>query len=210
MDLLSQFLTIYSVFMLGAMSPGPDAIVLLKTAIGQGRRSAYVVAAGLGLSIFIMTQYILMGMGYLFQTFPVLIYVVQYGGAAFLLYLGIQSLRSGPGSFDAGEKEGGKPVEEGGLHHLRNGFMTNFLNPFAILYLVSLFAPILSQPIAYGYKLLFSLVLGLTYFSWNSLLSFVPTNKFLKSFFDRYAGWVQKISGVLLILIALKYALKSL
>tara|TARA_B000000565_G_scaffold255889_2_gene238771 strand:- start:4660 stop:5286 length:627 start_codon:yes stop_codon:yes gene_type:complete len=201
---LEPILLTYSIFMMGAISPGPDAIVLLKTAISNGRKKAYFVALGLGVSVFLITQYTLFGMGYVFEKVPWLIYVIQYGGSLFLLYLGIQSLRAS-GSFDV---QGGKKSDLKPAMAFRNGLMTNFLNPFAILYIISLMAAQIPPEMPGLYKITFGVVLGLSYGIWNSVLSFIPTNRYLGAFFNKYNGIFSKISGVLLIYIAISNALK--
>tara|TARA_Y100000588_G_C13810724_1_gene734979 strand:- start:4 stop:651 length:648 start_codon:yes stop_codon:yes gene_type:complete len=214
MEYLPQFILTYSIFMIGAISPGPDAIVLLKTAIQNGRRYAYFVALGLGGSIFTVCISILLGLSLLFQEFPFLIYVIQYGGSGFLIFLGVQSFLSKGANFDVRDesKQTYNQVSDRSsqVRHFRNGFMTNFLNPFAILYLISLLSVKIAPETPVLYKVLFSLFLGGSYFLWNATLSFIPTNKWLKAYVDQYAGGLQKVSGGLLIFIGVQYAMKSL
>lgn len=203
---LEPMLLTYSIFMMGAISPGPDAIVLLKTAISNGRQKAYFVALGLGLSVFLITQYTLFGMSFMFEKFPWLIYVIQYGGSLFLLYLGIQSLRA-KGSFDVKDFDTA-PLKS--IMAFRNGFMTNFLNPFAILYIISLMSAQIPPEVPGIQKLIFGVLLGFSYFAWNSVLSFIPTNRYLGAFFNKYSVVFNKISGVLLIYIAISNSLKNI
>ena len=90
---LNEFLVIYSIFLLGAVSPGPDFIMIVRNSTGYGSKVGFKTALGISVGSFITLSYVFVGIGAVFNEFPTLKEVVKYVGALYLFYLGIKSLR---------------------------------------------------------------------------------------------------------------------
>lgn len=112
--------------------PGPDMILLLQTGARQGKGAALATAVGLGVARGCHVALAALGLSALFKTAPWTFDVVRLAGAAYLLWMGFQCLRTTllPGFEDAG-------VEAGKRHWyqaIRRGLLTNLLNPKALLF----------------------------------------------------------------------------
>jgi len=112
--------------------PGPDMILLLQTGARQGRGAALATAVGLGVARGCHVALAALGLSALFKTAPWTFDVVRLAGAAYLLWIGFQCLRTTllP-SFE------GATVEVGKRHYyeaIRRGLLTNLLNPKALLF----------------------------------------------------------------------------
>lgn len=112
--------------------PGPDMILLLQTGARQGKALALTTAIGLGLARACHVVLAGMGLATLFKVAPWTFDVVRLGGAAYLLWLGVQCLRAnGLPSLDA--SHGAPPVHAWRVAFQR-GLLTNLLNPKALLF----------------------------------------------------------------------------
>ena len=92
-DYLNEFIIIYTIFLLGAISPGPDFIMILRNSTGFGSKIGFKTALGISLGCFITLSYIFVGIGVVFNQFPIFKEIVKYIGALYLFYLGVKSLR---------------------------------------------------------------------------------------------------------------------
>lgn len=109
--------------------PGPDTLLVLDSAARHGTSRGLAAAAGLALS---RTAHVILaaaGLAALLQAWPTAFTVVRLAGAAYIVWLGVQVLRS------AGETHGAT-VQGGGsaLAFVRRGVLTNLLNPKALIF----------------------------------------------------------------------------
>ncbi|MFJ2486221.1 LysE family translocator [Pseudomonas sp. NPDC087639] len=141
------FLALAVVFLL----PGPDMILLLQTGARQGRGAALATVIGLAIARACHVVLAALGLSALFKAAPWTFEVVRLAGAAYLLWIGIQCLRSTlVPNLDAGDV-----TEARGQWReaIRRGLLTNLLNPKALLFcsvllpqfIVTDGAPVLSQ-----------------------------------------------------------------
>ena len=92
MEYVKEFMVRYSIFLLGAISPGPDFINIVRNSTGYGSRIGFKTALGISVGQLITLSYILIGIGVVFNEYPMLKEIVKYAGASYLFYLGIKSL----------------------------------------------------------------------------------------------------------------------
>ena len=92
-EYLKEFMVIYVIFIMGAISPGPDFINVVRNSTGYGSKVGFKTALGISVGSFITLSYIFVGIGAIFNQLPMLKEVVKYVGALYLFYLGIKSLR---------------------------------------------------------------------------------------------------------------------
>ncbi|MGE8189049.1 LysE family translocator [Pseudomonas sp. NPDC086278] len=122
------FMALAVVFLL----PGPDMILLLQTGARQGKGAALATAVGLGIARGCHVALAALGLAALFKAAPWTFDVVRLAGAAYLLWIGIQCLRTTMlPSLNGGD-------ETAATAHwpeaIRRGLLTNLLNPKALLF----------------------------------------------------------------------------
>lgn len=122
---LLHWTTFLSAALLLNLSPGPDiAFILGQTARG-GRSAGFAAMFGIWTGAFIHVLFAAAGLSAILATSAVAFSVVKYVGAAYLIYLGIQAIRSGGESF---VPEGGN--EAAPFHKIfRQGVLVATLNP---------------------------------------------------------------------------------
>lgn len=127
---LSEFIAASALL---TLMPGPDILFVMAQSMTQGRRAGVSVALGLCSGLFVHTAAAVLGVSLLIASSPLLFGLVRYAGIAYLVYMGIVSLR------DRGEAPGAEsetcPASFGKLY--RTGVAMNLLNPKVILFFLA-------------------------------------------------------------------------
>lgn len=89
---IASWLTVVSVCLLGAMSPGPSLAVVLKQTLNSGRKAGLITAVAHGLGFGMYALLSVSGIAVVITTSPFLFTGLQWLGAGFLLWLGIKGL----------------------------------------------------------------------------------------------------------------------
>jgi len=87
------FLFLVAAMML-TLAPGPDNIYVLTRGIAQGKKAGLVAALGFSSGLFFHTLLAVLGFAAVIKAYPAAYHALQYAGAAYLVYLGIRTLRS--------------------------------------------------------------------------------------------------------------------
>ncbi|MGW1819773.1 LysE family translocator [Streptomyces sp. NPDC002125] len=132
--------------------PGADFTVVVRNALAS-RRSGLATAVGVAGGLLVHTALAVAGLAAVLVTMPVLFRTVQLLGGAYVLYLGLSGLyamrRRTTGGSGADEGPAGGTAM-GPARSLRQGFLTNALNPKAPVLFLSLlpqFVPEGSAPL---------------------------------------------------------------
>ncbi|HAT32424.1 MAG TPA: LysE family translocator [Janthinobacterium sp.] len=114
--------------------PGPDMALVVATGAARGAGIALVTALGIAAS---RAMHVLMsglGLAALMAAHPGALYLIRWGGAAYLIFLAIKVLRANM------QLDTVAQVAPTAGASLMRGFLTNLLNPKALLF-CSLFLP---------------------------------------------------------------------
>ena len=112
--------------------PGPDMILLLQTGTRQGKGAALATAVGLGIARGCHVALAALGLAALFKAAPWTFDAVRLAGAAYLLWVGIQCLRTTMlPSINGTDSTCGKSHWR---EAIQRGLLTNLLNPKALLF----------------------------------------------------------------------------
>ena len=91
-----------------SITPGPNNTMLLASGVHFGFNRTIPHMLGITCGFFVLVVAVGLGLGAVFQTYPLLYSVLRYVGAAYLLYLAWKIAHSGPVS--AREKGQSKPI----------------------------------------------------------------------------------------------------
>jgi len=114
-------------------SPGPDTVLVLRYALNGGRGLGLAAVSGVQLGLVVHTTLALLGISLLIASSPPLFRAVAVVGAAYLAWLGWQSL-AGRGGL---ELAADGPVAGAGKA-MREAALCNILNPKVILWYLAL------------------------------------------------------------------------
>ncbi|AJO77335.1 MULTISPECIES: LysE family translocator [Pseudomonas] len=91
-----------------SVTPGPNNAMLLASGVNFGFRRTVPHILGISSGFLVLVLAVGLGLGAVFEAYPVLYKVLRYVGAAYLLYLAWNIARSGPVSQDIDGK--GRPL----------------------------------------------------------------------------------------------------
>src|ERR1041384_8220321 len=95
-DYWIEFSKVALAHLLAVASPGPDFAIVLKQSLGRGRRPAIWTAIGVGTAISVHVTYSLLGLGLLIRSSELWFNVAKFAGAAYIAWIGAQSLLARP------------------------------------------------------------------------------------------------------------------
>jgi threonine/homoserine/homoserine lactone efflux protein len=115
------------------VTPGLDTALVLRTAAVEGPRRALLAGLGICLGCLAWGAIVAFGVGLLLHASLVAYTALKWAGAAYLLWLGLQLIRTPRAQFGAAAPR----REASGAAWLRRGFLTNMLNPKVGVFYVS-------------------------------------------------------------------------
>ncbi|MEU6119014.1 LysE family translocator [Streptomyces sp. NPDC047117] len=136
--MLTSLLGFTVVAALLTVSPGPDFAIVLRTALGSGRRAALCSALGIAAGCFVWGLAGAVGLTAMLSASRVAYDALRIAGAAYLMWLGFQALRSARRSARTSSGEGAAGTVQDGTEAagpqtpwraFRTGLLTNVLNP---------------------------------------------------------------------------------
>ncbi|AIW16433.1 LysE family translocator [Vibrio tubiashii] len=207
MDLNSLLLFVVACLAIN-MIPGPDVIYIVSNTMKGKLINGLKAALGLGVGYFIHTLAACLGLSAIILSSAVAFSAVKWLGAAYLVYLGIQSIRS----MWRGES---KIINNTDIEKDKNvfsqGVIVSVLNPKVALFFLS-FLPQFIETSSSSVSLQL-LVLGLLFSVLatlcNLLYASVGSWVFSRPNSQRYSRALEGVSGVLLIGLASKVALNE-
>lgn len=202
MNYWHEFLTVALVHILAVMSPGPDFAVVTKNSLVYSRKSGLFSAMGVGLGILVHITYSIIGVALIISKTPILLTVIKYVGACYIAYLGYLSLSDKYHAARNAKHEAGHDLSRG--QALKMGFITNVTNPNATLFFLSIFTTLISAHTPAFIKTLYGLEMSLATFLWFALVALVFSHSILKNRISGVQFYIEKIMGVVLLLLALK------
>lgn len=150
--------------------PGPDTLLVVTRSAAHGWRLGSAAALGIGAGVLVHVAAAAMGLSALLAASPAALSAVQWLGAAYLVYLGLQMLRTrsqAQGLPSTAIVAGEMPVGLTWRQVFWQGWLTNVLNPKVLLFFLA-FVPQFIAADAPSTALAF-LFLGLV-FNVNSML----------------------------------------
>ncbi|MXP25133.1 LysE family transporter [Altererythrobacter indicus] len=191
------------------VTPGLDMALVLRTLAVEGPRQALAAAAGVVVGVLAWGLIVALGLGALLALSGTLYTILQYAGAAYLLWLGLgmvrAALKSGEGSDAAGPALAPAPSRSG--NWFRKGLLTNLLNPKMGVFYVS-FLPqfIPAGASVMGFSLLLASLHAVLGMAWFALL--ILGSRPLRRWFAREAvtRWLDGLTGGVLIALGLRIA----
>jgi len=199
-DLYLQFISIATIHLFAVMSPGPDFIIIVRQSISSGRRSALMTSLGIGTGILMHITLCVFGLGMIIKESDLLFKVIQIIGCLYLTYLGIISIKSK----NSPKSKYNDEFNFNAFESFKLGFLTNVLNPKATLFFLSLYVLIISNNIPFKFQILFGLWMSFATGLWFAFLSLILTNKSIVSKIEFMSTKIQRLTGVILIIFAMK------
>tara|TARA_B100000214_G_scaffold20428_1_gene13637 strand:- start:14714 stop:15346 length:633 start_codon:yes stop_codon:yes gene_type:complete len=135
-----------SVFILGAMSPGPSLAVVLRNTLAGGRSQGVATGIGHGIGFGIYAFLAALGIATALSIHDETEIVLKWGGTAILIWLGITFLRHASKGPQTGkiDNEGDSSDVTGFVQ----GFLVALFNPKILAWMLALYAPFIEADVS--------------------------------------------------------------
>ncbi|MGR5174099.1 LysE family translocator [Vibrio owensii] len=117
-------------------SPGPSSLLCLSKGVSSGFRHAFMTALGSLAAITIILTLSFTGLGVVIASSELVFNIIKWCGVAYLIWLGIQALRSKQTDFSQAKPE---QASSDYLSAFTSGFIVGSSNPKAIVFFTALF-----------------------------------------------------------------------
>ncbi len=118
--------------------PGPDTALTVRNALAAGRRGGVYTAAGVATGQLVWTIAVSVGIASVLAASAPAFLALKLIGAAYLIYLGVQSLRAAWSSGDGTPASGGPWLRVIPARAFRSGLISNLANPKMAAFFLSL------------------------------------------------------------------------
>ncbi|PQQ27089.1 LysE family transporter [Photorhabdus hindustanensis] len=203
--MLETSLVVITISTLGMLSPGPDFFLVVKNAIRYQRSAAMMTVMGLIAAIACHMVYCVAGLAIVITTTPWLFNLMKYAGAAYLIWIGINSLFSRGGNTLTLDAQPRQIVTF--KKAFMQGFLCNLLNPKATLFFLAIFTQLLNVNSGVGEKLWYaSIIWGLAVIYWPLLVILIQSAPVRRGL-AKTQKVIDKLLGIVLIGLGVKVAL---
>jgi threonine/homoserine/homoserine lactone efflux protein len=187
------------------LTPGQDTMFIIGQSLTGGLRAGVAAAFGIALGTMFHTVAAALGLSAILAASTLAFSIVKFLGAAYLVFLGLKLILSRP----AGDDETPLAAPATPRAVLRQGVLTNVLNPKVALFFLS-FLPQFIDP-ASGSRILAFLALGATFITtgllWCLVLAAAAAR--LQAFFRRNPNFrlvVDRVVGSLFVALGARLA----
>lgn len=198
---LSVWLSLALVCIMGAMSPGPSLAVVLKHTLSGGMKNGMLAALSHGVGVGLYAAASLLGLGALMVQFPNVYQLLVYLGAAYLAYLGIKILLAKPSNNELQVQKS----EVSALKALQDGFAIAFLNPKLAIFFLALFSQFIDpQNLTLSIGIIMCLTVLVIDTGWYLLVALLTEMSKNRFGFNQQNVWLDKLLGLVFIALAIR------
>ena len=197
------------------MMPGPDQVLVTRNALAGGRRAGLLTMLGGALGLSVHAAAAAVGLSALLLASSTAFTALKVVGVAYLLWLGVQTWRSARRARLVPAEESGPRNAQRWTAYLRQGFLSNALNPKVALFFVTFLPQFLpagqlsAGGSLRGDALLLSAVFAGLYVAWFGSYAVLV---------DRFGRWlrrpavkarIERVTGLALVTFAARLATAS-
>lgn len=198
---LHLWLSFVVICLLGALSPGPSLALVIRNTVNGGVSKGYATSISHGLGVALYAMITATGIAIIIVNTPQLFYLIQYSGAAFLLFLGVKSLLSKKSTLATHEEQA---VLANNINGWRDGFLIAFLNPKLTIFFIALFSQFLNSDSDTEQKVIMTITVGMLDALWYCFVTYLISRGSIINKLKKSSYIVDKITGCFLIALAIR------
>ena len=189
------FLKIFTVCLLGAMSPGPSMVVVINNAIFKNRFNGILTSIGHGVGIGIYALFAVLGIALIIKTNLYVFNIIKFLSIIFLVYLGVKLIIANDKlEFDR------KDIKSGFTSFLQ-GLSISLLNPKIFIWFVAIYSQFMSVDNDMIFNTILILTASIIDAIWYVILTLLVTTNIALDFIKDKSVLLQKFVGSVFIII---------
>ena len=194
---LLTFVQVFTVCLLGAMSPGPSMAVVINNAIFKGRYNGILTSIGHGIGIAIYATFAVLGLGLIIKTNIFIFEGLKILSIIFLIFIGVKSILNKE-KINLEKKN----LKENTISFIQ-GFSISILNPKIFVWFIAIYSQFMSVNNEIIFNIYLVSIAGVVDACWYIVLTIAVTTASALSFFKTKLVLIKKIQGFFFIAIGL-------
>lgn len=197
-----ELIAVATITILAVISPGADFAMVTRNSLVLSRRAGVATALGIGAGVLVHVAYSLLGVGLIISQSILLLNILKFIGAIYLLWLGFTMLRAKPENVVAEQ-----PVRQmSDRQAFKVGFLTNATNPKTTLFVVSVFIQVVDLATPTAIQIGYGLFMSFAHIAWFTLVALFFSSPSVRSRLLDYKHWLERAFGAVLIMFGLSLA----
>ncbi|WP_394835810.1 LysE family transporter [Pendulispora rubella] len=199
MNYASLLLTLFAVDMLAVISPGPNFVVVMETAVVHRTRAALAAVVGVAAGDLVWSLVALLGLSAVFTLWPWLYGAMKLVGGAYLIYLGVMAWRSrSEAPLGAAPVRKDAPPRSLAVSFFR-GFVTTLTNPKSVAYWGSIFTLFLKPGMPLWVEASAISIGVFDALLWYGAVALLFSSAPVRAFYTRVERWIHRVTGAVMI-----------
>lgn len=200
---LAAWLSLATICIVGAMTPGPSLAVVLKHTVAGGRINGMVASIAHGLGVAMYATLTVVGLAIVIVQTPWLFDMIKYGGVALLLWMAYQALTSKSSITKMSEQNTKVTL----LQSFWEGLMIAFLNPKLAIFFLALFSQFVDAQAGWQQSVIMVTTVAGIDTLWYCLIAAILSQSSMLNSLRNNAHIVEKVTGVALLAVAARVVL---
>lgn len=184
------------------ISPGPDMVIVLRNTIIGGRVAGLQTSIGVLTGNLIHISYCIAGIGFVISQSILAFTLLKYAGAAYLIFLGIVSIRSARKPLDVSCASGARHAKTWFVQ----GFINNILNPKGSLFYLGVFTMVITPETSAAVTVGLILTMMMVSAVFWVFFIFTLDRAFVRGLIERSQHIVSRVFGALLVYLGIRVA----
>ena len=174
-----EWLTIFFVCLIGAMTPGPSLIVIIYLTNSKNLISGFIASLAHCFGIFVYAVISIFTLSIIVSILPSIIPIIQMLGAIFLIYVGSKILL-----LKTSEKEVDNKIKlpKTTTESIVLGLTTSLINPKILIFFTSIFSQFINQDYSIYTKFGIASLAGIIDSAWYILVSYSVNIKVVENY----------------------------
>jgi threonine/homoserine/homoserine lactone efflux protein len=194
---LVTFAQVFTVCLLGAMSPGPSMALVINNAIFKGRHIGILTAIGHGIGIAVYATFAVLGIGLIIKTNILIFNSLKVLSIIFLIFIGVKTILNNE-QLNLEKKD----IKENTIAFMQ-GFSISILNPKILIWFIAIYSQFMSANNDMIFNFFLISIAGVVDACWYIILTLGVTIASALRFFQSKIKFIQKIQGFLFISLGL-------
>ncbi|WP_180165766.1 LysE family transporter [Acinetobacter sp. YH12049] len=202
---MSLLFTICALHFVAQLSPGPDVLLIAKSAASTTRANTLKIISGISVGIVVWVVLTLLGFTVLVEQFPWIQQVLMAVGGFFLAKMGWAMFSGGLKSLNqtANLEDGQALSQQKTENYFLLGLFTNLANPKTLIYFSSVFSLALSSSASSNLKAQLAVIIPIQTFIVFSLFMMIMSLPKIKALYQRLGSYIDLVSGALFLIFAI-------
>lgn len=206
MEREALIITIVSIHLLALILPWPDLIMIIKTSLSSSKKTGIYMAIWSSLWVLFHVSYSLLWLWIILSKTLLLFWIIKILWAMYLIYFWLNLFIS--------KLELERELQEDTiiiqreisfLEAIKIWFLSNILNPKAILFFLSLFTMLMNEKQDNFTLFVSSFAIILNNFLWFSFIAIIMNNKKIRILYEKIQTKLNKIFWTILIVFWIKF-----